>query len=122
MPSPSASERLSGGTTRAIAEKVWLCGSASGRQVDKFERFGLTALPSSVVKPPLIAECPVNLECRVIDMQVVGDHDLFLGEVAAQHVDRDILDSTGRIAVDRLDAFAFVLGEFWTLGEMMERE
>jgi flavin reductase (DIM6/NTAB) family NADH-FMN oxidoreductase RutF len=104
-----------------IAEKVWNCGSVSGRGVDKFERFGLTPLPATVVKPPLIAECPVNLECRVTDVQVIGDHDLFLGEVVAQHVDEDVLDENGKIAVEKLNGFAFVLGEFWTFGHKMER-
>lgn len=108
--------------TRAIAEQVWLCGSVSGRNADKFERFDLTQLPAAVVKPPLIAECPINLECRVMDIQVVGDHDLFMGEVVAQHVDQEILDPEGKIVVERLDGFAFVLGEFWRLGEKIERE
>jgi len=106
--------------TRAIVGQVWACGRVSGRRIDKFAYTGLTALPASVVRPPLIAECPVNLECKVIDVQVVGDHDLFLGEVVAQHVDADVLDADSRIRVERLDGFAFVLGEFWTLGKRME--
>ena len=104
-----------------IAEKVLSCGRVSGRDVDKFERFGLTPLPARAVRPPLIAECPVNLECRVTDVQVIGDHDLFLGEVVAQHVDEDVLDENGKIVVEKLNGFAFVLGEFWTFGHKMER-
>ena len=107
--------------TRAITEQVWFCGSVSGRKVAKFEQSGLTPLPATIVKPPLIAECPVNVECRVIDVQVIGDHDLFLGEVVAQHVDQDVLDEHGKIVVEKLDGFAFVLGEFWSLGSKIER-
>ena len=107
--------------TQDIAEQVWYCGSVSGRNVDKFAGSGLTRLPASHVKPPLIAECPVNLECKVSATQVVGDHDLFLGEVVAQHVDEDILSDDGKVEVSRLNAFAFVLGEFWTLGVRMGR-
>jgi flavin reductase (DIM6/NTAB) family NADH-FMN oxidoreductase RutF len=107
--------------TRAIAEQVWSCGRTSGRDVDKFEQTGLTPVPASVVKAPLIAECPVNIECQVIGIQVIGDHDLFLGEAVAQHVDEALLDRAGKIVVDKLDGFAFVLGEFWTLGQKIER-
>lgn len=103
-----------------IVEKVLSCGRVSGRNVDKFERFGLTPLPAAVVKPPLIAECPVNIECKVTGIQVIGDHDLFLGEAVAQHVDEHVLDENGRIVVERLNGFAFVLGELWTLGHKME--
>jgi flavin reductase (DIM6/NTAB) family NADH-FMN oxidoreductase RutF len=107
--------------TRAIADHVWFCGRVSGRDVDKFRESGLTPVPASVVRSPLIAECPVNVECRVIGIQVIGDHDLFLGEAVAQHVNEGVFDADGRIAIERLDGFAFVLGEFWTLGAKLER-
>jgi flavin reductase (DIM6/NTAB) family NADH-FMN oxidoreductase RutF len=107
--------------TQEIAEQVWYCGSVSGRTVDKFAASGLTPVPAQRVRPPLIAECPVNLECKLLGIQEIGDHDLFLGEVVAQHVDEDVLDETGRIAVDKLRGFAFVSGEFWTLGQRMPR-
>ena len=107
--------------TQAIAEQVWACGRTSGRDVDKFKETGLTPIPASVVQAPLIAECPLNIECRVIGIQEIGDHDLFLGEAVAQHVDETLLDDAGKIRVDRLDGFAFVLGEFWTLGQKIER-
>ena len=103
-----------------IAEKVLGCGRVSGREVDKFERFGLTPLPATIVKPPLIAECPVNVECKVTDIQVIGDHDLFLGEAVAQHVDEDVLDENGKIVVERLNGFAFVLSGFWRFGREIE--
>ena len=110
-------------TTR-ILEAVDRCGSVSGRKVDKFAAFGLTPLPAAVVKPPLIAECPVNVECRVIGMEEVGDHDLFKGEVVAAHVDEDLLDERGRICLDRLDVVCFLHcfdfhGEYWSLGRKL---
>ena len=100
-----------------IIEKVIACGEVSGRRVDKFEKIGLTPLPGAKVSPPLIAECPVNLECRVLRIQEVGDHDLFLGEVLVQHVEEEILDKNGKINLRRANGFAFNLGEFWTFGE-----
>ena len=107
--------------TRSIAEQVWQCGRTSGREVDKFAATGLTPVPATVVRVPLIAECPINVECRVTGIQVIGDHDLFLGEAVAQHVNSECLDENGGICVEKLDGFAFVLGEFWTLGDKIER-
>ena len=103
--------------TRAIADQVWYCGSVSGRDVDKFAESGLTPLSASAVAPPLIAECPVNIECRVIGIQEIGDHDLFLGEGLVQHVDEAAFGPDGRVDVRKLDGFAFAQGEFWSFGE-----
>jgi len=100
-----------------ITDKVMTCGSISGRNVDKFEKTGLTPLPAIKVTPPLIAECPMNLECKVLDIQEIGDHDLFLGEVLVEHVDEQVLDENGKIRFEKLNGFAFNLGEFWTFGE-----
>jgi flavin reductase (DIM6/NTAB) family NADH-FMN oxidoreductase RutF len=50
-----------------LAEKVVGIGDCSGAKVNKFQKFGLTALPATDVKAPLISECLACLECRVID-------------------------------------------------------
>ena len=55
--------------TREIAEAVSFCGSASGRNHDKFAETGLTPLPSTYVRPPSIAECPIHVECRIYHPQ-----------------------------------------------------
>lgn len=110
-------------TTR-LMEAVDRCGTTSGRSVDKFAEFGLTPLPATVVKPPLIAECPVNLECRVIGIEEIGDHDMFKGQVVAAHVDDALLDEGGRVCPDRLDVLCFMYcfnfgGEYWSLGRKL---
>ena len=107
--------------TTQIMEEVDRCGTVSGRKVDKFCEFGLTPVPATVVKPPLIAECPVNLECRVMGIEEIGDHDMFKGEVVAAHVDDYLLDERGRVCPDRLDVLCFMYcfnfgGEYWSLG------
>jgi flavin reductase (DIM6/NTAB) family NADH-FMN oxidoreductase RutF len=84
----------------------------------------LTALPATYVEPPLIAECPVNLECKVVRVVEVGDHDTFMGKVVAAHVDDTLLDEEGRICVERLDTICFMFGlnfrgEYWSLGEKL---
>ena len=58
-----------------------------GRDIDKFETFGLTKLPASCVAPPLIADCFANLECKVTDMRLVNKYNLFILEVLKAWID-----------------------------------
>ena len=78
--------------TTKLIDQVDYCGCVSGRQADKFAESGLTAVSAVHIRPPLIEECPVNLECKVLSIQEVGDHDLFLGEVLEVHADERQLE------------------------------
>ncbi|HQW86177.1 MAG TPA: flavin reductase, partial [Flavobacteriales bacterium] len=57
------------------------CGNTSGRDTDKFARFGLTPRPASMVGAPLIDECFANLECRVVDKRLARAYCFFVLEV-----------------------------------------
>jgi flavin reductase (DIM6/NTAB) family NADH-FMN oxidoreductase RutF len=72
---------------RRLARKVVQVGNSSGRTVDKFEKYGLTRLPATRVKPPLIAECFANRECKVTDRRLVKDYNLFILEVLKAWID-----------------------------------
>src|SRR5208337_2046387 len=63
-----------------LARKVVDVGNYSGRDVEKFEKFGLTPAPAERVAPPLVAECFANLECRVADTGFVNRYNLFVLE------------------------------------------
>ena len=71
---------------RKLAAKVVKVGNASGRDIDKFERFGLTKLPASRISAPLVAECFANLECSVTDTTLVEKYKLFIHEVLADWI------------------------------------
>jgi len=64
-----------------LASKVAKVGNCSGRDVQKFRKFGLRALPASLVAAPLIANCFANLECKVIDTRFVSRFNLFMLQV-----------------------------------------
>lgn len=104
-----------------ILAAVDQCGSVSGRDLDKLAAFGLTPLPADKVRAPLIAECPINIECLVIGIHEIGDHDLFLGEVVAVHADENVLDATGRIVPARLGTIIYQNGEYWSAGTAQGR-
>lgn len=64
-----------------LAKKVVGCGNTTGLKVDKFKKFKLTPIEAAKVKSPLIEECFVNLECKVIDTKMVNKYNLFILEV-----------------------------------------
>jgi len=86
-----------------LRDAITVCGSMSGGGGDKFAAAGLTPQPSLVVRPPGIAECPVNFECKVVNVVSLGSHDLFLGEAVAVHssvVDQSIDEDLMALVVD----------------------
>jgi flavin reductase (DIM6/NTAB) family NADH-FMN oxidoreductase RutF len=70
-----------------LASKVVEIGNTSGRDIDKFAEFGLTPVPAKRVGAPLIAECFINLECKVIDTRLVKTYGLFILEVVRAWTD-----------------------------------
>ena len=68
---------------RKLAQKVVQVGNISGREIDKFETFGLTPTRAKCVRPPLVAECFANLECKVADNRLVNTYNLFILKVLA---------------------------------------
>ncbi len=73
--------------TVELAKIVVACGNATGKSVDKFKTFGLTAVPARRVKAPLIAECYASLECKVVDVKLAAKYNFFILEVVQAWVD-----------------------------------
>lgn len=72
-----------------LREAVSQTGSVSGKdpKVDKFSLTGLTPERGRSVDAPIIVECPINLECKVVNVVRTGSHDLFIGRVTAIQTD-----------------------------------
>jgi len=73
--------------TVELSKKVVDCGNSSGRTVDKFKEFSLTAMPASCVQAPLIDECYANLECKVVNEKMVAKYNFFILEVLKAWID-----------------------------------
>jgi flavin reductase (DIM6/NTAB) family NADH-FMN oxidoreductase RutF len=95
------------------------CGTVSGRDVDKFSEAGLTPLPGSAIGTAIIAECPLNLECKVQQVLSLGSHDLFLGEIVAVQVDEEVLTAQKQVDLSQARPLAFGAREYWGLGERL---
>ncbi|MCR4427152.1 MAG: flavin reductase family protein [Firmicutes bacterium] len=95
------------------------CGVVSGKEVDKFERTGLTAAPAVVVRPPVIQECPLNIECRVARTLDLGSHTMFLAEVVAVQAEASLMTAEGRLAFERAGLIAYAHGHYYALGKTL---
>jgi len=72
--------------TTALTDIVVGIGNTTGAEIDKFERFKLTAEKARRVKAPLIGECHANLECRLADDRLVDKYNFFIFEVLKAHI------------------------------------
>lgn len=72
--------------TADLGAKVVGIGNTSGRDVDKFAKFGLTARPGAKIDAPLVEECYANFECRLVDSSLIRKYSLFVLEVVKAHV------------------------------------
>jgi flavin reductase (DIM6/NTAB) family NADH-FMN oxidoreductase RutF len=75
--------------TVELAKITVKVGNTSGRNIDKFKKFGLTRLPAYRVKAPLVTECYANLECLVVDSSWVGKYNFFVLKVVRAWIDQD---------------------------------
>jgi len=72
-------------TTEELARATDWCGVKSGKDHDKFKEMGLTPLPCKKISAPMIAESPLNLECKVKKILPLGSHHMFLAEIVSVH-------------------------------------
>lgn len=102
-------------TTKDLVKAADFCGVRSGRDLDKFQEMGLTKEKADIVGCPMIAESPVNLECKVLEVKEYPTHDMFLAEIVAVHADESLLDENGRFALERAKLIAYSHGEYYGL-------
>lgn len=104
-----------------MARQVDFAGIYTGAKVNKFERCGFTAAPSTQVAPPTVAECPLALECRVIEMREMGTHHVFLADIVGVSCHEELLDGEGRLCLERAGLLAYAHGQYFALGEVVGR-
>ena len=109
-------------STKPLVRAADWCGVRSGKDFDKFKETGLTPVPASKIKTPLIAESPVNIECEVTRVIELGTHSMFLAKVVAVNVEEKYLDKqTGKFDLRQTDPIAYLHGSYYTLGENLGR-
>lgn len=106
-------------TTKELAFATDYCGVKSGREIDKFARTHLTAIPAAQVQAPMIGESPVNIECRVREVKPLGSHDMFLADVVAVHADEKYMDQSRKFHLEMADPIVYSHGTYFCMGEQL---
>ncbi len=78
-------------------------GSHSKRDGDKLAAMNVRLEDGRKVNAPIMPDCPVNIECTVVDSIVTGSHEMFIGKVEYVHADTELLDSKGNIDFSQID-------------------
>ena len=113
----SLGEFVVNAATAPLAEKVNLTSAEIPARDSEVSLANLTALPRVEVKPPRLAESPVNFECKVRQIIPCGTGpiaaNLVIGEVLMMHIADEVLDEKGRIDPRKLQTVARLGGDFW---------
>ena len=100
-----------------IVQQMSLSSTEYGKGVNEFEKAGLTPLASQTIKPPRVAESPVQFECRVNEVISLGTEggagNLVICEVLKMHINEAVLDADGKIDPVKLDAVSRMGGNWY---------
>ena len=103
---------------------VWetdLCGTKTGKDIDKFKIAKLTKQECKFIKAPAIKECPISLECKVKEITNLGSHDMILADVIAVNVDEELLDENGNILFEKANLISFAGKKYFLAKEVEDR-
>ncbi|HTK20705.1 MAG TPA: flavin reductase family protein, partial [Mucilaginibacter sp.] len=103
--------------TYDMVQQASLCSVEYPKEINEFTKGGFTPLPSLTVKPPRVAESPVQLECVVKEVKPLGAGpgagNLVIAEIKLIHIDEKILDGDGKIDQLKLEHVARLGGDWY---------
>jgi flavin reductase (DIM6/NTAB) family NADH-FMN oxidoreductase RutF len=101
----------------SMVQQTSLASSEYAKGVNEFEKAGFTPVPSVKINPPRVAESPISMECKVLQIIETGDQggagNLVICEVLLMHVKNEVLDEQGRIDPFKVDAVARLGGDYY---------
>ncbi|MBV8510279.1 MAG: flavin reductase family protein [Xanthobacteraceae bacterium] len=98
--------------TYALRDAVVLTSAIEEAGLDEMAQAGLTPVPSRLVKPPRVAECPISLECKHYQTTILPSdteglfNSVVVGRVIGIHIDDSVITSTGKIDVAKIRPLA----------------
>ncbi len=107
-------------TTEELVKATDYCGVKSGRDVDKWKEMNLTKGQAKKLQyAPIIEECPVNIECQVVDVQELGSHHMFIAKVVSVQVSEEHMNENGKFELNKTGLLVYSHGEYLSLGESL---
>ncbi len=101
----------------SMVQQMSLASTEYPKGINEFEKAGFTAVPSTLIKPPRVAEAPVSMECNVLQIVPTGTEggagNLVICEVILMHIKEEVLDAQGKIDPFKLDAVARLGGDWY---------
>ena len=91
----------------AFAAEADFMGMSSGRDLDKFQRAGITPVEGQEVKAPYVDEWPLAIECKLVQSLELGLHTLFVGQVVDVKADEAYLTPQGGLDTEKLDPILY---------------
>ncbi len=100
----------------ALVKEADYCGLVTGKHVDKAKLFDV--FYGALKTAPMITECPINMECRLIKTVDFPKHDVFVGEITATYADESVL-TEGNVDFAKVQPILFAMPDqgYWKLGE-----
>jgi len=97
-----------------IGEKMVKCSTDYKKEVDEYSKSGLSPIPSKKIKPPIVSESKISLECILNQIVQIGKNDagsgfIVIGTIVLFHIDDEVYDN-GRIILDKLQPLGRVAG------------
>ena len=109
-------------TNERLSRAADWCGVRSGQDVNKWRETGLTRGKAQTLRyAPLIQESPVNIECKVKEIQKLGSHHMFLAEVTAVQADEQYLEESGKFDLNKSGLITYSHGEYFCMGKPLGR-
>jgi flavin reductase (DIM6/NTAB) family NADH-FMN oxidoreductase RutF len=100
-----------------MVQQTSLASTEYAKGINEFEKAGFTMLPSQLVRPPRVAESPVQMECIITEVIHLGENpgagNLILAEIKVIHINEEILDETGKIDQAKIDLVARLGGDWY---------
>jgi len=111
-------ELVIGNVNFDIVQQISLASTEYEDGINEFTKSGLTMKPADLVKPPLIAESPVNFECKILEIKALGNvggsGNLVIAEIVKIHINEKYLDDNGNLDQNKLDLVARLGGNFYS--------
>ena len=102
-----------------LVKETDYCGLVSGKETDKVADCKFSIFYGKLTNAPLISECPVNLECRVLHILNLGSHEMVVGQIEEVYATDSCL-TDGEPDVNKIKPFLWVTyptNQYWALGK-----
>jgi len=109
--------------SRGMAKEIDYCGIVSGSKVDKVEACQFRIFYGKLENAPLIEQCPINLECKVVRILDLGSHSLVIGRIEESYTSDDCL-TEGKPDINKIKPLAWARDpsrQYYALGEVIAK-